>query len=389
MSLQKLHPLSHYRFPWRENESFQLLVDGDRFFVEMLDAIEQSKEFIYFEMYLFESGVVADRFIDAMLQAGKRGVRVYLLLDDYGSLGLEYNDRARLQAGGISLCFYNPLHYGRLRRNLFRDHRKLLLVDGRLAYTGGAGITDSFDRLSHPKHFWHEAMVKIVGPCVSDWQVLFEESWSRWTDAIYYPPYNHAAEIDSPQLGRVAESRSFTHSEVIRSFVRQIRNARNHVWMATAYFVPSRKMCRALCKKSMEGVDVRLLLPGPHSDHPWARHMGRHYYDKLLRSGVRIFEYQPRFLHLKILLCDDWVSIGSSNVDRWNFRWNLEANQEVDNAVFANVVHEQFEHDFPDCNEISIGEWSKRSWWVRMTVAYWVWVMRLLTWISFNRKNKK
>jgi len=388
MSLEIIQPLSHYRFPWRENEAFRLLVDGNEFFDDMLGAIKQSQAFIYLEMYLFESGLIADQFIDELIHASQRGAQVYVLLDDYGSMGLEQKDRDRLQAENVFLSFYNPLHYGRFRRNLFRDHRKLLLIDGRLAYTGGAGITDDFDHASHPVHYWHEAMIKITGPCVNDWQVLFEESWARWAEPMVHSTFQHVIESNAVQLGRVAESRSFTHSEVIRSFVRQIRNANDRVWLATAYFVPSGKMRRALCKKAQSGVDVRLLLPGPHSDHPWARHMGRNYYDELLNYGVRIFEYQPRFLHLKIVLCDHWVSIGSSNVDRWNFRWNLEANQEVDSKIFAGTVRQQFEHDFPDCYEIKAGEWDQRSAWVKIKIKYWGYIMQFLTWISFNRKNK-
>jgi len=380
--------LSHYRFSWKENASFQLLVDGDHFFDDMINEIKQAQSYTYLEMYLFESGCVAKRFIDALLQVSERGVKVYLLLDDYGSLGLEQRDRNRLQAENIFLSFYNPLHYGRFRRNLFRDHRKLLLVDGRVAYTGGTGITDDFDRASHPKHFWHEAMIKVVGACVADWQVLFEDSWGKWASAMSHTPPEYMSAGQFAQSGRVVESRSFTHSEVIRSFVHQIRSAQQCVWMATAYFVPSRKMRRALCIKARAGVDVRLLLPGSHTDHPWARHMGRHFYDELLRSGVRIFEYQPRFLHLKMLLCDNWVSMGSSNVDRWNFRWNLEANQEVDDNRFAQEVRQQFEQDFPDCDEVQLASWIKRPWWVKVKIGYWAYVMRLLSWMSFNRKNK-
>jgi len=383
-----MNPLSHYRFPWRENKQFSLLVDGDRFYDDMINEIKLSQRYIYLEMYLFESGFVANQFIDALIKVKTKGVHVYILLDDFGSLGLEQNDRLRLQQADINVCYYNPLHYGRFRRNLFRDHRKLLLIDGRLAYTGGAGITDDFDRNSHPKHFWHEAMVKIEGHCVSDWQTLFEESWARWGDAIHNQIVAYSKDIKSSQQGRVVESRSFTHSEVIRSFVRQIRHAQQQVWLATAYFVPSRKMRRALCKKAKSGVDVRLLLPGPHSDHPWARHMGRHFYDELLKSGVRVYEYQPRFMHLKMVLCDDWVSIGSSNVDRWNFRWNLEANQEVDDRGFADKVRAQFKKDFSECDEIQRDIWRQRSWREKIRIWFWVKVMRVLSWMSFNRKNK-
>ena len=353
----------------------------------MLDSINAAADFIYLEMYLFETGEVAQRFIDAFIAALGRGVSLYLLLDDYGCHGLESKDRQRLIDAGVQLRFYNPVRYGRLRRNLFRDHRKLLLVDGVSAYTGGVGITDDFDSGSHPRHYWHDAMVKVTGTCVRDWQVLFEDSWVRWGTPMSQPLKDISGE-GFRQRGRVVESHSVTHSEVVRSFVHRIRNTEYRVWLATAYFVPSRKIRRALCRKAESGVDVRVLLPGPHSDHPWTRHMGRDYYDQLLRSGVRIFEYQPRFLHMKILLCDNWVSIGSSNIDRWNFRWNLEANQEIDDSDFAMQVERQFAEDFPACDEILASTWKRRSWWQRIRIWYWSQVVRFLSWMSYNRKGK-
>ncbi len=378
----------HYRFPWRSAQRFRLLIDGDQFFTAMLESIDSAERFIYLEMYLFESGKVARRFIDALLAASARGVRVYLLLDDYGSSGLEKSDRLRLEDGKISLCFYNPLHYGRLRRNLFRDHRKLLLIDGKMAYTGGAGITDEFDCHDAAQSCWHEAMISVHGSCASDWQSLFEDSWKRYADTLDNPHYNFTAmEEATAQAGRVVESRSITNSEVIRSFIKQIRGAKKEIRLASAYFVPSRKIRRELCRRAARGVDVRLLLPGPLSDHPWVRHMGRRYYDSLLRRGVRIYEYQPRFMHMKILLCDQWVSIGSSNIDRWNFRWNLEANQEVEDSDFAASVQQLFAKDLGDSVEIELDEWRKRPLWVRLNMWYWSKVVRVLTWFSFNRKG--
>lgn len=380
--------LKKYRFPWRENNHFTLLVDGDVFYPDMLGAIEQAKTCIYLEMYLFESGVVASRFIDALMAASHRGVNIHVLLDAFGSLGLEDSDRARLQDANTSIHFYNPLQYGRLRRNLFRDHRKLLLIDGMTAYTGGMGITDDFDRASHPHYYWHEAVIHITGACVADWQTLFEDFWKRCTTRRI-ERYKSASlpKLASPQPGLVVESRSFTHSEIIRSFVNRIRGAQSRVWLATAYFVPSRKLLKALTRQAHSGIDVRILLPGPHSDHPWVRHMGRHFYSRLLRRGVRVYEYQPRFTHMKILLCDQWASIGSSNVDRWNFRWNLEANQEVDDPVFAHQVQQLFEKDFSSSREILATDWHKRPWVGRFKEWYWAKVVRLLSWISFNRKQ--
>jgi len=379
--------MDHYQFPWRAQQTFQFLVDGSQFFPVMLDSIAKAKSFIYLEMYLFESGSVANQFINAFEDASERGVRVYLLLDAFGSQGLNKYDRKRLQEKNITLYFYNPLNSKRLKRNLFRDHRKLLLVDGVVAFTGGAGLTDEFDEACYPARYWHEAMIRIQGACVADWQALFEQNWRHSGEALENPRHSFIDVEESAAEGRVLESRSMIHSEVIRSFIKQARAATDYIWVASAYFVPSRKIRRVLCRKARAGIDVRLLLPGPCSDHLWARHMGRRYYDRLLRHGVRIYEYQPRFMHMKILLSDQWVSIGSSNIDRWNFRWNLEANQELRDAVFADIVRRQFEHDFAESHEIDCQQWSQRPFWVRLKIWGWSFVVRVLSWASFNRKK--
>jgi phosphatidylserine/phosphatidylglycerophosphate/cardiolipin synthase-like enzyme len=379
-----------YRFSWRDKNSFRLLVDGNRFYPSMLHSIDSANLYIYLEIYLFESGNTASRFIDCLVKAANRGVAVYLLLDDYGARGLLPKDKRRLTDNGIRLSLYNPFHYGHFRRNLFRDHRKILVVDGKVAFTGGAGITDEFDPEQLPRLYWHETMIEIHGENIKDWETVFIENWNLWSKEKLQLTENtsiHDTEtLTYNQAGRVVLSRATPHSEIVRSFIKHIRNAEQHVWLVTAYFVPSWKLRRALRHTARRGVDVRLMLPGPHTDHEWVRHMGRRYYERLLRSGIRIFEYQPRFLHAKILLCDHWVSTGSSNVDRWNFIWNLEANQEVDDSEFTRQVMKQLESDFSDCREIDYEQWRQRPRSRRIREWFWGKVFRLLSWFSTRRK---
>ena len=169
-----------FNFPWREDNNFELLVDGSRFYPIMLDAIRSSRQFVLLEMYLFNSGKVADSFIEVLIEAANRGVMVYLLLDDFGAMGLVKKDRTRIIQSGIHLNFYNPLHYGELRRNLFRNHRKLLVSDYQVAFVGGAGITDEFNPLTVGKRAWHEVMIQITGPNVMDWCEVFKKTWEQW-----------------------------------------------------------------------------------------------------------------------------------------------------------------------------------------------------------------
>lgn len=358
---------------WRHGNRFRLHADGDAFFPAMLAAIAAAERQILLEMYLVESGQVFGRCADALTGAAQRGVRVCLLLDAFGCRGLAAADRARLEAQGIELALYNPLQFGgELRRNLFRDHRKLLVVDDACAFVGGAGITDAFDPASTGSLYWHDVMVEIRGPLVADWQAVFRHNWEHWAPEASAPV---AVTAQLPRIGTQAGRCSLagpgTRATIKRSLLGRITGARRRIWLATAYFVPSWKLRRRLARAARRGVDVRLLLPGPYTDHPAVRHAGRRFYRRLLDAGVRIYEYQPRFLHAKIALIDDWVAIGSSNLDRWNLRWNLEANQEIDAPDFAAETTALFRTDFLDSIEYHAENWGRRSWLSRLAERFW------------------
>ena len=348
----------------------------------MLRAIDGARSTILLEMYLFESGTVSNQFIGKLVEASRRGVAVSVLLDHLGSRALLAGDRKRLTDAGIHLRFYNPLHIGKWYRNMARDHRKLLLVDSRLAFVGGAGITDEFDPPFNAEKRWRETMLSITGPVVADWEVLFQEVWDRQGPASgesRHPGSRQA--IAGDMLGRVSVARGWIIRGISRSFVRQVRWARQRVWISTAYFIPSRTVMRVILKAARRGVDVRLLLPGPDTDHPKIRIAGRRYYASLLKAGVRIYEFQSRVLHSKVTLCDQWVAVGSSNYDRWNLRWNLEANQEIDNTGFTQDVAAMFERDFLHSREIHRETWQSRPILQRISERFWglieYWVIRL------------
>ncbi len=380
-----------YRFPWRSGHRFHLLVDGREFYAAMLERIAKARRYVLLEMYLFESGRVADRFIEALIAADNRGVRVYLLLDAFGCMWLHKKDRQRLVDAGICLTFYNPLRTLKWHRNLFRNHRKLLLVDGLVAYTGGAGITDAFDLGERPNVFWHDIMIEVSGPNVADWENLFAESWQRWSNVpmLMEPPAERPFFPGGPAGRVVVHGHIMSPSEIMRSYVSHIRRAKQRVWLATAYFVPPWKLRRALRHGTRHGVDVRLMLPGPHTDLPGVRQMSTRYYERLLRNGIRVFEYQPRFLHAKVLLCDSWLSIGSCNVDRWNYRWNLEANQEIKDPGLTSRIETMFETDFACCREFDYELWRDRPRAQRLREALWGRVMSLLQWFSNLKRHRR
>ncbi|MBE0599577.1 MAG: phosphatidylserine/phosphatidylglycerophosphate/cardiolipin synthase family protein [Desulfuromonadales bacterium] len=379
-----------HRFPWRQGNRFRLLVDGDHYFPAMLAAIDGAQRYVLLLMYLCSSGKVTDQFIEALTAAAGRGVRVQLLLDDFGSLALRRPDRQRLLDGQVELVFCNPLRVGRWSRNLLRDHRKLLVVDGKVGFTGGAGLTDEFDPVATPELYWHDLMLEIRGPCVGDWQSLFRESWEKWSGRpltmLELPP----PPFEGGHPGRVAvQGATFDRADIVRSLIRRIRRARQQVWLATPYFLPSWKLRRNLRRQVQAGTEVRLLLPGPLTDNQPVRALGGRYYEKLLRDGIRIFEYQPRFLHAKIHLCDHWASIGSTNLDRWSYRWNLDANQELEDPAVIGELQRLFEHDFAVSRELRYDDWLKRSWPERLTERFWGLVLEGTVWVSERRPGRR
>ena len=354
-------------FPWRQGNQHRFLIDGKQFYPAMLTAISQARHFVLMEMYLFESGRVADQFIDAFIYASRRGIPVFILVDGYGGLGLSKTDRNRMITAGVNLVEYNPLRFKKVKKNLFRTHRKCLIIDGHQAFVGGAGITDSFDG----QCAWRETVIEIKGKVVKDWQTLFTTNFNKWSDKPVPPIINDFTTNGGNIDARVAYTSGGSHLEIKKILLNRVYKSRRKVWLASAYFVPSRKIRKSLRKAAFKGKDVRLLLPGPVTDHPAVRYASRRYYARLLRFGVRIFEYQDRFSHTKILLIDDWFSIGSSNMDRWDFRWNLEANQEIRNRDAARQVSEILLNDFAHSKEIVYQDWKKRSWILRF--KEWIW----------------
>jgi len=345
--------------PWRDGNRFRLLNDGTEFYTRMLEAIGTASDHVLLEMYLVESGDVSDRFIAALVSAVSRGVRVAALFDAFGALGLHAEDRRRLTDGGVELRFYNVLGWRKRLGNLLRDHRKLLLVDGAIAFVGGAGLTDLFAG-ERPADAWRDLMVEIQGPVVADWQCVFAATW-RKTGGAPAPQSEPLPGLPDGVPGRVATSAGWHYSELSRSVVEHIHSARRRAWVTSAYFVPSRRFRKALRKAARRGVDVRLLMPGPKTDHPVVRHAARRFFGKMLYNDVRIFEFQPRVLHAKMVLCDDWVSIGSSNLDRYSFKWNLEANQEIDDPGFAGLAAAVFERDCEQSEELHVRAWPRRG----------------------------
>jgi phosphatidylserine/phosphatidylglycerophosphate/cardiolipin synthase-like enzyme len=329
-------------------------------------------------------------FIESILNAAQRGISIFILFDDYGSKEVSPEDINRLTAENIYFAHYNPFRWSHLYKSMRRNHRKLLLVDGNLAFVGGACLSDDYLLKESNPMRWHDVVIKIQGEVVQDWYSSFKHIW----DAVCQQrlPEIKSYSYDSyHQHGRIVLAQGPGRNQIIRSAINNINKSKYNIWMATPYFLTTRKLRHALIKAKKRDVDVRLLLPGVISDHPWVSQAARRYYAKLLRNGIRIFEYQPRFIHAKLIICDNWVSVGSSNLDRWNQFWNLDANQIVRDSHITRQATDMFESDFNVSTEITYKQWHVRPVPQRLTEWWSSYIVRMIQWLVFfstRIKNK-
>lgn len=350
-----------YQYHWRYNNTFDVLVDGTEYFSSMLDNIKRAKSRILLEHYLVESGDTANTFITELCSARRRGVEVYVLLDEYGTQDLLDEDKEKLTDANIELLLYNPVSIYHIGKSLRRDHRKLLIIDELTAFIGGAGITDEFTPDLN-NDYWHDVMLKVDGEIVFDFIHSFTEIWKQQKDTAKINNIKREyVENSSSNKARVLMSAGTEKNEIIRSVINRIRASKNHVWLMSPYFISSWKVRRALRYAAKKGVDVRLVFPGPHSDHKWVTYGIQRYYQRLLKANVAVYEFQPRFTHAKIILCDDWYTLGSSNFDLWNQFLNLDTNIEIYDQVSHKKIIALFETDFSKSTLISLNKWNTRS----------------------------
>ncbi|MFC0267747.1 phospholipase D-like domain-containing protein [Kushneria aurantia] len=361
------------REQWHSGNHFTLLPSAECFVPALMAAIDGACESLLIELYIVEDGTMGEQFFAALERATARGVDARLLCDACGSWSLSRTSKQRLMAAGVHLREFNMLSLFHLGRFISRDHRKLVVVDGRTAFTGGFGVSDHF------LNAWFEIALRIEGPCVADWTTLFERTWrSRLAQAVngqrHLLPKVPSAPVETgdkgDMTGRVVWGRGYRYQAIRHSLQHQVSRAERHIWICTPYFVPTLTLRRQLVRAARRGVDVRLLLAARDHDHPSVRYAGQRFFTRLLKAGVRIFEFQPRFIHAKFSLCDGWATVGSCNFDHWSLQWNLEANQEVDDPRFADEMATLFRSCFAQCREIEAEQWASRprrqrlrEWW--------------------------
>jgi cardiolipin synthase len=342
----------------------RLLRNGSAAFPEMLRAIAAAKQQILLEMYWFDSDQIGRKFAAALAAAAGRGVEVAIIFDAVGSVGASDLMFEELERAGARVIEFNPIapwkQRFRLSRLTRRDHRKILVVDGRVGFTGGINIADYWLSLDDGGGGWRDDMVRVDGPAVAGLRDCFVRVWTRLRG-------NRLALVGVPALSPDAftpgggEAVSVlgqhyfrTRHEISRAYLHYLRAASARIFIANSYFVPDGRVLRALARAARRGVDVRIIVAG-QSDVDIVRHASRAVWGRLLRAGVRIFEWDESVLHTKSAVIDGtWSTIGTFNFDYLSLRVNLEVNISVRDTRFASTLEASFRDDFERCREVSL-----------------------------------
>jgi len=348
-----------------EGNQVDVFTNGEAFYPAMLEAIRGAQGSVNLECYIFQPGRVADGFIEALSDRARAGVVVTLVVDAIGSSGLSGAPLRRLTDAGCRLESYQPIRWYRLARLNNRTHRELLIVDGRIAFVGGAGIADWWRYAERPgRAAWRDTMARIEGPVVAALQGVFVENWLECcgeilTGQAYFPKLEPAGSTTAFVVKSSPSDRA-TVSRV--AFQLLIEGATREVRMSTPYFLPDRTLRQSLVTTAKRGVNVRVLVPGPRTDQKWVRLASRRLYGELLKGGVRIFEYEPSMTHVKALIVDDdWAVIGTTNVDNRSFEHNDEVNLALLDDDSNTRLLEDFERDILSSREITLPVWRRRN----------------------------
>ena len=349
--------------PLRLGNRVEVLRNGCRIFPAMLDAISKAESTIDFATYAYWTGDIAPEFANALCDRAKAGVEVNVLLDAVGASKMDRSLVDDLERSGATVEWFRPPHWYALEKINNRTHRKILVVDGSVAFTGGVGIAEEWTGDCEDPDHWRDTHVRVEGPVARDILGGFLENWAEARRSIltgrHLPSVEGFDDGVRAQVTRSSAKKGSTEAEQL--FYTTIESAREKLWITTAYFAPRQAFVDILKDAVQRGVDVRLIVNGPHIDHALVRRAGHISFGELLEAGVRIFEYQRTMLHAKVTVVDGvWSSIGSINFDNRSFALNDELNLSMQDEGVAREFEAHFEQDLADSMELTAESWSER-----------------------------
>ncbi len=367
----------------------RLLNDGPQTYEAMFEAVRNARHHVNVETYIFDDGETGNRFADLLLERRRAGVTVRVIYDAIGSLMSEDEFFERLAAQGIEIAEFRPLESAAIWRINNRDHRKLVIVDGRVAYTGGINISETYSRGSSSRpgpekgrdSGWRDTHVEVRGPVVKSLQSIFMETWRRLgkqaePSTQLFPDVGPAGD-DLVQV-MASDGGDSNEYRIYDAYMAAIRAARERIWISQAYFAPDEALRKALIDAAGRGVDVRVIVPG-FTDSSLVFHASRATYEELLQNKVRLFEYTEALLHSKTAVVDGiWSTVGSCNIDPRSFAHNNELNVAVVGRDFARTLEQTFRADLKHTKQIDPAKWAQRpvsekmKEWFSSLFNYWL-----------------
>lgn len=348
----------------------ELLENGDEFFPAMLEAIHAARKTVNFEAYIVYSDAVGRAFRDALCERARAGVEVRVLLDGIGSgWQLKNSDVRMMKDAGCKFSYYHPTHSFRIDRTNRRSHRRVMVIDGRIGFTGAVGFAEHWSGHAQDKAHWRDFHARIQGPLVAELQAAFQGHWAKTYEealsgADQFPVLAAAGDVQA----QVVTSHSFAMAPVPLVQATAFAAAEKRIWIVNAYCTPTNDQVDLLIKAVRRHVDVKLLLPGPNNDQPLTKSAGRAAYGRMLEGGVKIFEYQPTMIHKKAMVVDGLFSMfGSSNLDARSSEINEELDVVVYDEKFGRTMETVFEQDLQQSREYTLQEFQNRSLWERTT----------------------
>ena len=358
-----------------------VFTNGATFYPAMLSAIGEASRSINMELYIFQPGKIANQFVSALSEKARHGVTVTIVVDAIGSLSLWGRPVRRLRNAGCRIESYQRLRWYSLARLNNRTHRELLVVDGSVAFVGGAGIADwwvypTFKRMRWHKP-WRDTMVRIEGPVVAALQGVAAENWLECcgeilTGPAYFPSLRQVGDTTA----FVVKSSPSDRATASRVTFQTLMEASDHsIHISTPYFLPDRSLRRALVETARRGVRITVIVPGRKTDQRWVRLASRRMWGHLLAAGIRIFEYRQTMTHAKVLVADElWCVLGTTNIDNRSFEHNDEVNVAMRDRGLAARLLEDYERDLEGSEEMTFARWQRRPLWEKV-VGPFVWIL--------------
>lgn len=346
-----------------QGNEVQDLENGVEIFPAMLEAIQGAQRNINFETYIYWSGTVGKQFADALAERARAGVTVNVLVDWAGAIKMDDALLDEMEKAGVNIHKYRPLKWYNLGRLNNRTHRKLLIIDGELAFTGGVGIADSWSGNAQDPDHWRDLHFRVRGPVVSQFQAAFNDNWIKTTGIVlngpeYFPALPTAGEMDAHMF--IASPAGGSESMHLM-YLMAIAAAEHTIDLQAAYFVPDDLIIQALIAARHRGVRIRVIVPGKHIDSTTVKLASKAHWGELLMAGAEVYEYQPTMMHNKMLIVDKlMVSVGSTNFDVRSFRLNDEASLNIYDPAFAARMTEVFEDDMKPTVRYTYQMWKDR-----------------------------